>query len=282
MNLQEASKHIIQQLKTNYEQREAENICNILLEEFTGLNKVQRLVAATTTLSEQQQRNIDTALQQLLLHKPLQQVLGYTWFYHNKFIVNENVLIPRPETEELVDVIIKENQHQSISILDIGTGSGCIAISLQLNLHNATVTAIDISNKALYIAQQNAQQLNANIHFIELDFLNESHWQQLPQFDIIVSNPPYITYEEKNEMHKNVLDHEPHLALFTPNNDALIFYRKIAAFAQAHLKLNGKIYVEINETLSHQTQEIFTSNNYTTTVLKDLQRKDRMIRIVGK
>ncbi len=282
MNLQQASKHIIQQLKSVYEEREAKNICSILLEEYTGLSKTQRLINSNFELTQHQQTLIDTALQQLLQHKPLQQILGYAWFYGNKFLVDENTLIPRPETEELVDLIVKENGNKKISILDIGTGSGCIAISLKKTLPNTAVTAIDVSNETLNIAKQNAASINTEINFSELDFLNEDQWKALPLFDLIVSNPPYISIEEKAEMKKNVLDFEPHLALFTPDNDVLVFYRKIAAFATTHLNSKGKIYVEINETLGKETAEIFTSKGFEPTIIKDLQGKDRMIMAVQK
>lgn len=278
MNLQQAHTNIVTQLSKIYDRREASNIANLLLTEITQLSKTERLVANNQQLTLSQQLTLNNCTNDLLQHKPIQQILGYAFFYNHKFIVDENVLIPRPETEELVDLIVKENIGSNVQILDIGTGSGCIAISLSKELKNAIITAIDVSTKALSIAQKNANNLNSNITIIELDFLDESNWQLLQKFDVIVSNPPYITYEEKKEMRQNVLQHEPHIALFTPNDDALIFYRKIADFALQHLNKNGKIYLEINETLSKETAELFTMRGFETLVIKDLQRKDRMIK----
>lgn len=277
MNLQQAHTTIVVQLNGIYNLREANNIANLLLTELTQLSKTQRLIANNQNLTQTQQQDLNKYLKELLEHKPIQQILRYTWFYKHKFIVDENVLIPRPETEELVDLIIKEFSGINCHILDIGTGSGCIAISLKSELKNTTVTAIDVSTNALSIAKENAKNIGITIDFFELDFLDETTWQHLKKFDVIVSNPPYITFEEKVDMKQNVLQYEPHLALFTPNNDALIFYRKIVAFAFEHLNPDGKIFVEINETLSKQTAEIFTNKGFNATIIKDLQGKDRMI-----
>lgn len=278
MNLQAAHTNIVEQLSNIYEKREANNIANLILTDLTKLTKTQRLVASNQQLTLQQLQTLNNYIIELLNHKPIQQILGYAFFYKHKFIVDENVLIPRPETEELIDLIVKETQNFDCNILDIGTGSGCIAISLNKELKNATITAIDVSTKALSVAKENANNLNSNIKIIKLDFLDESNWQLLQKFDVIVSNPPYITYEEKKEMRQNVLQHEPHIALFTPNNDALIFYRKIADFASEHLNKNGKIFVEINETLGKETAEIFINKGFEAIIIKDLQGKDRMIK----
>jgi release factor glutamine methyltransferase len=278
MNLQEASKHTTNQLETIYSQREAQNICSLLLEEITSLSFTERLINKEFQLNATQLNQLENSITILIQHKPIQQVLGYTWFAGNKFIVDENVLIPRPETEELVDHIVAENKNKQISILDIGTGSGCIAISLKNKLPNASVTAIDISAKALDIAKQNAANIGVAITFIQLDFLDKTTWSSLSQFDIIVSNPPYIKENEKQAMNNNVLLHEPHLALFVPNDSALIFYEKIAAFAQTHLKKDGIIWVEINEALGIETAETFINNGFQATIIKDMQEKERMIK----
>lgn len=278
MTLQQASKYIKTALQKKYEHREAQNICNILLEEVTTLSNTQRLINKELQLSIAELAIIENSIEMLLQHKPIQQIIGYTWFANNKFLVNENVLIPRPETEELVDHIVAENKNKTISILDVGTGSGCIAISLKSKLPNASVTAIDISKKALDIANENAANIGADITFIQLNFLDETTWQALPQFDIIVSNPPYIKENEKSAMNNNVLLYEPHLALFVPDNDALIFYEKIALFAQTHLKKDGIIWVEINESLGAETAETFINKGFKATIIKDMQEKDRMVR----
>ena len=279
MNLQQANKHIVNELINIYDKREAQNICNLLLENITTLTKIERLTNANILLTQLQQNQLNKALQQLLQHKPIQQILGYTWFYKNKFFVDESVLIPRSETEELVALILQENKNNAFNILDIGTGSGCIAISLKHQLPNATITAIDISHKALQIAKKNAAAIDVDINFIELDFLNEDTWKALPRFDLIVSNPPYITEFEKLEMRNNVLQYEPHLALFTPKNDVLIFYKKIVNFALTHLNTGGKIYAEINETLSIETAEKFINKGFEAIIIKDMQGKNRMIKV---
>ena len=278
MNLQQASKYIITNITAIYNEREAQNICNILLEDITQLSITERLINKSLQLSDNNIIKINNSVDKLLLHQPIQQIIGYTWFANHKFMLDENVLIPRPETDELVAYIIAENKGKKINILDIGTGSGCIAISLKKALPNAIITAIDISTKALNIAKQNAKNIGVEILFTELNFLNENSWNTLPKFDIIVSNPPYIKEIEQQEMSKNVLLHEPHLALFVPNNNALIFYEKIKTFAKKHLNKNGIIWLEINETLAPETAAIFELQGFLTKIIKDMQGKNRMIK----
>lgn len=278
MNFKEASKYIQDQIKHLYSSREAQNISNLILESITSLTSTERLIAKDDELTFHQNHQLEIYIHQLLQFKPIQQILGNTWFCCNKFYVNEHVLIPRPETEELVELIIKEQQNSSLSVLDIGTGSGCIGISLKNKSPNFSVTAIDISAFALQIANKNATLLNAHIHLKLLDFLNEDSWKDLETYDIIVSNPPYIKESEQHDMQKNVLDHEPHLALFVPDNDALIFYKKIADFATHHLNKAGIIYVEINEALGIETAEVFISKGFQTKIINDFQQKDRIIK----
>jgi release factor glutamine methyltransferase len=278
MNLQEATKHITNSLQTIYSQRESQNIAAILMEHITDLSATQRLIAQTDNLTSSQIISVEQSIAQLLQHKPIQQIVGYTWFAGNKFFVDENVLIPRPETDELVEHILNEHQNQAISIIDIGTGSGCIAISLKHKLPQATVTAVDVSNKALAIAAKNASHIGSDVNFLHLDFLDESNWNQLPTFDIIVSNPPYIKELEKAQMQNNVLLHEPHLALFVPNDNALIFYEKIALFAKTHLNPNGSIWLEINEALGKETAAVFIDNGFNAQIILDMQGKERIIK----
>jgi release factor glutamine methyltransferase len=220
-------------------------------------------------------------LQQLLQHKPVQYVLNEAWFYKMKFFVNENVLIPRPETEELVEWIIKDVRctmaNVYCSILDIGTGSGCIPISLKRGLHNANVTAIDVSEKALQIAKKNAEELDAEIDFLQIDFLDESKWKALPQFDIIVSNPPYIPFREKEKLAKNVTAFEPGVALFVEDKNPFIFYEKIVTLAKNHLKQKGKIYVEVNEEYAESIKVIFENAGFISEIKKDMYGKERMV-----
>jgi release factor glutamine methyltransferase len=163
-------------------------------------------------------------------------------------------------------------------LIDIGTGSGCIPISLKKKLPQLAVTAIDVSREALQVAKQNAATLHADINFVELDFLNEANWNQLPVFDIIVSNPPYIKQSEEVNMHKNVLAFEPSLALFVPDEDALLFYRKIAAFAKTHLTLRGILFLEINEALGNEVTALLQTLGFETALRKDMQGRDRMVK----
>lgn len=278
MKIIEAIRFSTLELEKIYSEREANNIAAIIMEEITGFNKIERLVNKDFILTISQEKKLNEYLKELLAHKPLQYVLGKTYFYKNQFLVNEYVLIPRPETEELVNLIIKEQQNKQQSIIDIGTGSGCIAISLKKNLPLTNITAIDCSKEALNVATKNAKQLNTEITFLHLDFLVEKNWNNLDFFDIIVSNPPYIKEEEKLSMFKNVLDYEPHVALFVSDNDALVFYRKIIEFSKKFLNPYGCIYVEINESLSLETEHLFKQNNYTTLLIKDLQGKERMLK----
>lgn len=189
--------------------------------------------------------------------EPLDYILGYTYFYGLKIEVSKDTLIPRPETEELIELILNKNQTRSgLKILDIGTGSGCIALALKSNLVNAEVTALDVSNNAIEIAQRNTVQLDLNVNFIHLDILNENLWSQLANYDIIVSNPPYIPQEEKTDMTTSVLDYEPHLALFV-ENDPLIFYKQILKFATFHLNPKGLVYFETSQTIQLEEYEGF-------------------------
>jgi release factor glutamine methyltransferase len=180
--------------------------------------------------------------------EPLQYISGVSFFYNSEFIVNKNVLIPRPETEELVDLILNIHaKEDGLNIFEIGTGSGCIAISLSLNLKNAEIDALDISKSALEVAGLNNKILRSNVHFHEVDFLDESTWEQFGKYDIIVSNPPYIAMSEKGNMSASVLNHEPHTALFVENESALIFYEKMMKFGLSHLNPKGKIYTETSQ-----------------------------------
>ena len=222
---------------------------------------------------------LDEIILRLNQGEPIDYILGYTYFYGLKIEVNKDTLIPRPETEELVELILNENQTRSgLKILDIGTGSGCIALALKSKLVDTEVTAIDVSGVAIEIAQKNSVHLDLNINFIQLDILNEHLWSKLANYDIIVSNPPYIAQEEKKHMTSSVLDYEPHLALFVDDSDALLFYRKIAELAKKNLKENGKLYFEINQYLGKETVELLENLGFNDVVLKkDIYGNDRII-----
>lgn len=280
MTMQETYQQLFIQLKKLYDDREAANIANMILEQVTGMGKVDRLLQKSTPLSTIQQTKLKGFIAELLKHKPVQYVLGEAWFAGMPFLVDEHVLIPRPETEELVQLVassIMQPTTSIINILDIGTGSGCIPIAIKKLLPNAAITSIDVSEKALKIAQQNAINLHANINFQLLDFLEESNWNSLPIFDIIVSNPPYIKQSESAAMAEHVLQYEPHVALFVPDNDALLFYKKIAAFSKNNLAKNGKIMVEINEALGAETVALFNDCGFSAQLITDMQGKDRFV-----
>lgn len=276
MTLQETYHSLQKQLSTLYDASEATNIANLVIEHVTSFNRLERLSNKNVLLEENQIHELQSITKNLLQHKPIQYVLGDAWFYEMKFYVNEHVLIPRPETEELVE-LVTSCKLPIASILDIGTGSGCIPITLKKKLPKTNITAVDVSADALAVAKKNAVNLQAEINFKQLDFLNELVWNELNSYDIIVSNPPYIKQSESINMNKSVLAFEPHIALFVNDNDALLFYRKIAQFGKTHLNPNGKIFVEINEMLGNETIALFESYGYHTILKKDMQQKDRMI-----
>jgi len=270
MKLKIFYQNIVRQLQEVYLLEEAQQIARLLLEEY-GYEPKDLILDPETDLNEQK---IAQKLDKLLHSEPIQYVLGKTFFYENTFLVNPNVLIPRPETEELVDQISKENPNAK-SILDIGTGSGCIAISLAQKL-NAKVWAWDISEKALEVAQKNTKKIGVEVFFDQKDILKNPIFDQ--KFEIIVSNPPYVTNSEKKLMQKNVLDFEPYLALFVSDHDPLLFYRHIADFAATHLEKNGKIYLEINEEFGQKTAELLAERGFEELKIgKDFRGKDRFV-----
>lgn len=277
MTIQEAQQQLLFQLFHVYDEREARNIADLVMEHVTEWTRIDRVINKTVPLSSIKEKELAEFTAQLLDHKPVQYVLYEAWFAGLRFYVDENVLIPRPETEELVDWVCKENS--SGKILDIGTGSGCVPVSLKSKLASADIHACDISSGALSVAQKNAIENKTAIQFHQIDFLDPEQRKSLPVFDVIVSNPPYIPQKDKQEMHKNVLDHEPHIALFVADKDPLIFYRAIAEFASDHLKKDGAIYVEIHEALGNDVVNLFIESGFAGTVLrKDLQEKDRMVK----
>lgn len=264
-------------LKTMYEDREAENISDWVFENVTGLKRWQRRQDQNEKLDKPHFEKLKNHLKELLQHRPVQYVLNEAWFYKRKFYVDENVLIPRPETEELVEWIIKDTSKPT-KIIDIGTGSGCIPVSLKKELPASNVTAIDISDKALFVAKKNANDLHAAISFYQVDFLKEKEWEPLSQYDTVVSNPPYVPIREKEILAKNVTDFEPGIALFVANNDPFIFYKKIAEFSKTHLNWGGKIYVEVHEQYAKQVKFIFENAGFNSEIKEDMYGKERMIK----
>ncbi len=288
MKIKEYRTQFIQELTPIYDAGEAESFFYLILEEKQHLKRIDLALNPDLTFSDEAIQEWNSILKQLKKEIPVQYLLGKTSFYGLDFEVNENVLIPRPETEELVEWIIESQKlrtkrqdpkakGQKLKILDIGTGSGCIAISLAKNILNAEVFAIDVSEKALATAKKNAEINSVNVTFLERNILETEDLEQ--QFDSIVSNPPYVRELEKQEIMKNVLDNEPHLALFVDDNDALIFYRKIAELAQKNVSQNGQLFFEINQYLGKETVDLLEKMNFKNIELrKDIYGNDRMIK----
>jgi release factor glutamine methyltransferase len=276
MKIKDYKIRFTESLSPIYDSDEIESFFFLILEQEHQLKRVDLALNPNLELTENELQKWATYLQELQKQKPIQYLLGKTQFFGLEFFVNEHTLIPRPETEELVSWIINDNQHQQgLNILDIGTGSGCIAISLDKNL-KAETFAFDVSYEALEVAQKNADHNQAFVHLVEFDILNDV-WEGDP-FDIIVSNPPYVRELEKEEIKPNVLEYEPHLALFVSDENPLLFYEKIADFAKEHLSENGKLYFEINQYLGKETSEMLKNKGFKKVILKkDIYGNDRMI-----
>lgn len=289
MKIKEYRSHFLKHLTPIYDAAEAESFFYLILEEKQKLKRIDLALNPDLVFLDEEIRFWDSILEQLKLEIPIQYLLGKTSFYGLDFEVNSDVLIPRQETEELVDWIFQSQKSkiksQNIKILDIGTGSGCIAISLAKNIPNAQLFAIDVSYKALATAKKNALLNDVKVAFInqnilEVDSLSEVEGLE-PQFDIIVSNPPYVRNLEKAEIKKNVLDNEPHLALFVADTDALVFYKKIAQLAQKNLSKNGELYFEINQYLGKEMIDLLEKMNFEKIELrKDIYGNDRMIKAI--
>lgn len=284
MKLTNYKSKFLQELSPIYDEMETASFFYLIMEHLHQLKRIDLALNPETEISESDVEKWSAILSALKIEKPIQYLLGKTEFYGLKFKVNENVLIPRPETEELVDLIIDESQKakvESLKILDIGTGSGCIAISLAKNIPNAEVFAIDISKEALETAKENAKINEVKVNFIQQNILqiNDLTFDlELSTFDVIVSNPPYVRMLEKEEIKPNVLEYEPHLALFVEDNDALLFYRKIAQLAKENLSEDGKLYFEINQYLGKETVELLDNLGFKNIQLvKDIYDNDRMI-----
>ena len=290
MLLKQYKTHFFDSLRNIQEEQEIESFFFILTEYLHNLKRVDVALNPNFELSEDDVEKWNAILAELQLEKPIQYITGEAWFFGLRFEVNENTLIPRPETEELVDWILSSSitQHPTLlTILDIGTGSGCIPISLKANLPQANVSAIDVSEKALEVAKRNATSNKVEINFFQTNILEVEDLSQLPSpitdypspYNIIVSNPPYVRNLEKEEIKKNVLDYEPHLALFVEDTDALLFYRKIAQLALKNLSPNGLLFFEINQYLGKETVELLQNLGFKNIELKkDMYGNDRMIK----
>ncbi len=269
---------MIVKLSALYPKREAENILAYI---FEDIFKQRKPYSLEKQFNQEQTTLLDIILTRLLLHEPWQYIVGEADFFGEKFLVNPSVLIPRPETEELVFNIFSDCKAANLKVLDIGTGSGCIAIMLSKKMKNATVHAVDICPMALDTAVENAERLNTAVKFWLCDILQARCRKSLPVFDVIVSNPPYINPKEKKQMADNVVKYEPHNALFTSNDDSLEFYREILNFAnEGHLSESGKLYLELNQYLADETEILAQSMGFRNTkIIRDLQNAPRMLSV---
>ena len=280
MILKEFKTLFTDKLSELYPQTEIDSFFFLLIEEYLGFERIDTVLKSAFEISQEQFNLLESATNRLQKEEPIQYILGKTEFYGLPFFVNEHVLIPRPETEELIEWIIEKVTSTSLSdqnnILDIGTGSGCIPITLKKKLSKANITSIDVSEIAIEVAIKNAELNNVEINFIHQDILNTSELHQ--KFDLIVSNPPYVRELEKEEIKNNVLENEPHLALFVEDHNPLLFYDKIADLAKEFLSENGLLFFEINQYLGKETVELLQAKGFKNMELKkDLFGNDRMI-----
>lgn len=283
MTYKEAGHDLKSMLSGIYDAREAAHITEWVMEDLTGLSRLDRIMHEGS-LNEDQEEKYRLYFARLSDATPVQYVTGYAWFMGERFRVNEDVLIPRPETEELVHWVkeaIRDSEFRipesGIVLIDIGTGSGCIPIMLKKSFPQAHVHAVDVSHDALEVAKANASHHHADVILHKLDFLDESQWASLPMVDIIISNPPYVPLTDKQGMAKNVVDHEPHLALFVPDEDPLLFYRTIIQFAEKKLRTGGMIFFETHHELAGKVMMLAGGRSE---VRKDMSGKERMVKIM--
>lgn len=261
-----------------YGDREAAAVSESTMEHLTGLARVDRIMHEGESLTEQQSEDYLRCLSELTAWRPVQYVTGAAWFDGHRFRVDERVLIPRPETEELVEWVAAVIGPSVIRVLDIGTGSGCIAISLKKRCPDSLVTGLDKSADALEVARQNAQAIAAEVRFVEADILDRTSWEGLPIFDVIVSNPPYVTVEERDAMRPNVTDYEPESAVFVEGGDPLLFYREIAAFSESRLSPGGSLFFETSASQGEAVCRLLSQLGFKDVLMRrDLQGLDRMV-----
>lgn len=297
MTIEQAEKGLRSDLGSIYDDREAAAVAALLMEHLTGMSRAQRAARRDDSLDEEGQQRYREASKRLLQHEPLQYVTGEALFCGLRLHVDRGVLIPRPETEELVEWIVHEVRAEGLSvfsqppgaadatrtlrILDAGTGSGCIALALKHRMPRAEVWGTDLSDAALTVARRNGSELDIRVDFVALDFLDAAQRRQLPQIDILVSNPPYVPHKDAATMQPNVLQYEPHIALFVDDSDPLLFYRALAAFGRDHLNSGGTIYCELHEDLAHPTADLFRQEGYADVeIRRDMQGKERMLKAI--
>ena len=297
MTIHEARKEIIKAIRHIYDQDEANNVAELLMENLTKLTRSERIIKGNELLSASQKELLSSSILRLQQHEPIQYVINEAWFAGMRFYVDKNVLIPRPETEELVEWIIndikservdvftnkpfKSDETDQLKIADIGTGSGCIALALKKAMPRAEIWGFDHSEAALTVARRNGSSLDIRVDFQGVDFLDYEQHKFLPSVDIIVSNPPYIAINDKSTLNPNVVNYEPHLALFVPDNDPLVFYKALIHYSTRRLHKNGRIYMEINEAAGEEIKKLFVSAGMQKIeIKKDLQGKNRMVRVI--
>lgn len=274
MTTHQITSYIKQALAEAYPEGEVRAFVRILFEEWLHYSTVDIYMRADCEVPDFVEQKMLRAVERLLAHEPIQHIVGVAHFHGHRFKVDRHTLIPRPETEQLVDMVIDQNPATDLRVLDIGTGSGCIAISLARALKFAQVTAFDVSQAALDVAAGNASALGAKVKFCLTDILSDKPVDN--QFDIIVSNPPYICHSEKSQMESNVLLYEPHTALFVPDNDPLLFYRAIALYASRALSPGGKLYFEINAAYGNATAQLLKQHGFTDIeIVRDFYGRDR-------
>ena len=275
-------KAIVLELNTLYAIEESRSMADRIFEHFLGITPTQRVILGSEALHNYKSVLIETTVKRLLNQEPLQYVLGKAYFLDMEFDVDPSVLIPRPETEELVSLIIdsfsKNEFDNRLKIIDIGTGSGCIAVGLKHNFPDSEIFAVDLSEKAMEVAAANAAKNKAEVNFINVDILDNKLWDLLPECNLIVSNPPYVTLAEKQFMQPNVLEHEPDMALFVPDEDPLVFYSAIMAFAKVKLTKGGHLWFEINEMFGNEMKQLALNQGFTdVNIIFDFRGKSRFL-----
>jgi len=282
MLLSQLKHDFVTRLKDEFPETEIMSFFFILTGRYLDMRRIDAALKPNLEISKEEQLMFEHALERLLEHEPVQYIVGSTEFYGREFLVNKNVLIPRPETEELVTWILSDfkNIKKPLKVLEIGTGTGCIPVSLNKELNSSEVVSIDISSEALIIAKSNAEKNSAEVVFKKMNILETETLGN--SYDIIVSNPPYVRNLEKKEMHKNVLEHEPELALYVEDDDALLFYRKIGELASNFLKEDGSLYFEINQYLAEETKALIEKFGFEAELKKDIFGNYRMLKASRK
>jgi release factor glutamine methyltransferase len=279
MTVRQAEQQLSTSLRQIYEDRESAAIADLVMEHITGWTKIDRIINKLAPVSLSAMELMASYTGELLAHKPVQYVLQQAWFYGLKLYVDQHVLIPRPETEELVRWVAAEPWQDGSSILDLGTGSGCMAIALKRDFPQMQVVAADISAAALDIAGKNASANHCIIELLQIDFLNQESRDWLPNFNCIVSNPPYISNHEKGQLQPNVVRYEPAIALFVPEDDPLVFYKALADCGQKKLLPEGKLFAELHENIAAEITQLMADRGYSSIeIRKDMQGKERLLK----